>query len=149
MFTTSTFAAHNNDNSVTDHRNPGWGGGGGGGRGGFLQSVADLQNAVRYSGINYTVQNAVDNFASHAYAYQSCTGGFAVRAEPGTTDGEYGTRDHRDGRDGRNGRYGCESYRQNMHYSFQQVSNYLYDTSWDFPQVYNSWRNVQYMMQRI
>lgn len=131
LFTGSAVANHDDDNQGMDHRYPGGGGGN------LSSAVSQLQNAVSYSSLAYHVQNAVNNFAQYAYRYQSCV------------NGGYSVTDHRDGGgwDG-GGRYRCDSYRQNMRYSFQQVSNYLYDTSWDHPQVYNAWRNVQYLMQQ-
>lgn len=127
----SALANHEGDTQGMDHRYPGGGGGN------LSSSVSYLQNAVRYSSLAYHVQSSVDNFAQYAYQYESClNGGFSIT-------------DHRDGGEwGGGGRYRCDNLRQNMRYTFQQVGNYLYDTQWDYPQVYSAWRTVQQVMQR-
>ena len=102
-----------------------------GGNRALSRAINQLEYVVTYSTLNYNVKNSVNYFVNDArnYLYYCANGGFSIM-------------DH-------NGNRRCGRYRQNMQWRFQIVSNYLYDTHYDYPQVYSVWRAVRKLMRQL
>jgi len=104
---------------------------------GLLEYEAEqLEQIVNSSYLNYNVKRSVIDFAGSVHRLIECV--------------NYGTRrifhDHSD-------EVGCPSQctgeLQYAQSAFAQVSRYLRDTQWDFPQVYNQWRRTHQVLRAI
>lgn len=106
----------------------------------------ELLQTVRYVGLNYNVQQAVNRFYYDVERLADCVrfnGGRGVR------NTSFSKGDHLDGPDFRDHDelvgvpYQCRTNLDMARRSFTPVERYLYDTSYDYPQVYRSYMETR------
>ncbi len=105
----------------------------------------ELQSLVQASWLNYNVKDSVYRFSSDVDRLVYCI--------QQSTDRNASTRDHNGEVDHHTEEPGCPSqcsyYLNNANNSFRYVSNYLYDTYNDFPQIYYQWRETDNSLRAI
>lgn len=150
LFCLSLFAL--SFSAYSEHGDGGWGGDG---YSSLSNATNRLNSLVQYSSLHCHVKGAVNNFTYAVDNYMRCAnrGNYGYGSDNlsnivggtigliGAIGGAVSTFDH-----GRNG--DCYGARNRMQYAFRSVSNYLYDTSWDYPQVYRAYQRTANAMSR-
>jgi hypothetical protein len=107
----------------------------------LMYETTELQREVNYSWLRHHVKASVNRFTYDVQALFYCAQqGFRNTALAAPRP------DHTE-------EVGCPHWcRQQMaraQYSFDSVSRYLYDTNWDYPNVYRAWLHTQDAIRRI
>ena len=112
--------------------------------GGSLQgAAAELNEQVQCSSLRYQVKYAVNFFAQQAARYSAYCGETMGMTQPMNHEGEgiIQPLDHNGG--GANCRYEL----RNVLRSWSLVERYLYDTNYDYPNIYNSYLETRAAVQ--
>ena len=95
-----------------------------------------LDRAVQYSSLNYNVKYAVSRFSQDVDRLHDCVDHSEInRDHTGTTNPGCPSQ--------------CSYYLNYARSSFQDVERYLYDTNFDYPQVYQAYRSAKYALEQI
>lgn len=86
----------------------------------LLYESQELDQMVRYSTLRYEVKYSVSTFEQDVERLAYCLKSY----------------DHT-----------CGDDMQRAQYSFSQVSRYLHDTQYDYPQIYRQWLHTRYALQ--
>lgn len=94
----------------------------------LVYDASQLEQMVRYSPLNYSVKDAVSRFNYDVERLGYCA-------------------DHSRDHDGCPA--ACKYDLYNAQESFRPVSRYLYDTQYEYPQIYNQYRRTQYSLSAV
>lgn len=95
----------------------------------------ELLSLVQSSWLNYNVKDSVYRFSSDVDRLAYCV--------------EHGRENSRNHLEEQGCPSSCSYYLNNANNSFRYVSNYLYDTYYDLPQVYNQWRSTDSALRAV
>jgi len=116
----------------------------------------ELVQTVRYVGLNYNVQQSVDRFNYDVLRLSDCIrfyGNRGLVGESSLTSGDHlEAPDMRDHTENPGVPSQCRMNLDVARRSFAQVERYLYDTNYDYPQVYRSYletREALYSLQSV
>lgn len=109
-----------------------------GGRYGNVRNRAyELNQVVQWSGLRWNVQNAVSRLAQSTSQLDDR---FMVPTQP-MQPASLNRFDHNDG--------GSNNYViQQIRSEWYEVERYLYDTNYDYPQVYRAYRNLRHALRQ-
>ena len=98
----------------------------------LVSASRNLNQTVNYSYLRYHVKSAVYGFSNEVEQLDRCADGRGFE-RPELMD--HGTNDHTGGVPPQ-----CQYQLNRVRASFSQVERYLYDTYYDFPQVYQAYQ---------
>lgn len=108
----------------------------------LFYETQELVQTVRYVGLNYNVQQAVNRFHQNVVRLADCV---RFNSRIGSRNNPFLEGDHLDGPDFRDHNepsgvpYQCRPTLDMARQSFRPVDRYLNDTHYDYPQVYRSY----------
>ena len=115
--------------AFADHQQPGQGQ-----FGGVVTEAGELNNVVQWSNLRPNVKQTVARFANTAAQLGYC--GDAPLAPVSVELFDHG------------GGAGCANLVNQLRWQWNQVERYLYDTGYDYPQVYQSYLNTRAALQQ-
>ena len=122
----------------------------GGGAMALYNASENLERTVRWSGISWRVVSAVNYFGSNVHRFYQCSRFGDGDLEPNEVVMDQPEERIVDQPDFEHPDEGnCRSQMNSVQGAWYQVDRYLYDTNWDYPQVYRAYMRVRRALNRV